>query len=316
MATATGRLEQDALSTLLSVDDHALSHDDDVPSPRVTSAAAAGVHSKLRPWAARTAEATATAKIRASNSTQMNKQPEVALIELAMVGPGKRGKQGDKKPRAISRTNVDVAAVREAPPLPLLRVAVAAETAGPVAGEESDDSQLESSDQENDRRSGGGLFAPFEGNSASAAKKELAARGGITVDKLHRLRREASSSPGHVTDKILFGTAAAGLTLPDMIKTVTRSETQGGGDSDDDGMNNLKHMMQRAEIGILPLAARSSADALPDSVSMSAGFGVKVLPLTTHSLQVGFGSAITAHRLVPLPDRSTGGTVQQGCGAI
>ena len=111
--------------------------------------------------------------------------------------------------------------------------------------------------------------------------------------------------------------------------------------------------MQRAEIGILPLAARSSADALPDSVSMSAGFGVKVmrklytilivsahclelrlsalyipsyfirhfrfcqvLPLTTHSLQVGFGSAITAHRLVPLPDRSTGGTVQQGCGAI
>lgn len=251
MATATGRLEQDALSTLLSVDDHALSHDDDVPSPRVTSAAAAGVHSKLRPWAARTAEATATAKIRASNSTQvskhqhirlrslfanlippfqMNKQPEVALIELAMVGPGKRGKHGDKKPRAISRTNVDVAAVREAPPLPLLRVAVAAETAGPVAGEESDDSQLESSDQENDRRSGGGLFAPFEGNSASAAKKELAARGGITVDKLHRLRREASSSPGHVSDKILFGTAAAGLTLPDMIKTVTRSETQGGGD--------------------------------------------------------------------------------------
>jgi hypothetical protein len=42
-------------------------------------------------------------------------------------------------------------------------------------------------------------------------------------------------------------------------------------------MHNLKHMMQRAEIGILPLAARSSADAQPDYVSVSAGFGVKVM---------------------------------------
>ena len=70
---ATGRLEQDALSTLLSVDDHASSHDDDAPSPRVANAAV-GMHSKLRPWAARTAEANATAKIRASNLTQVAAQ--------------------------------------------------------------------------------------------------------------------------------------------------------------------------------------------------------------------------------------------------
>jgi hypothetical protein len=69
---STGRLEQDALSSLLSVDDHASPRDDDVPSPRVAAnAAASATHHKLRPWAARTAEANATAKIRASNLTQV-----------------------------------------------------------------------------------------------------------------------------------------------------------------------------------------------------------------------------------------------------
>ena len=53
----------------------------------------------------------------------MNKQPEIALVELAMAGPGKR-KQGDKKPRAISRST-DVAAVRDVL-LPHIRPALVA----------------------------------------------------------------------------------------------------------------------------------------------------------------------------------------------
>ena len=46
--------------------------------------------------------------------------------------------------------------------------------------------------------------------------------------------------------------------------------------SDEDGVNNLKHMMQRAEIGLLPLAARASADGPPDAASGAAGLGLKV----------------------------------------
>jgi hypothetical protein len=67
---ALARSEQDAVTMLLSFDDGLLSRDDDVPSPRLPSAAAAG-SSKLRPWAARAAESSATAKIRASNLTQV-----------------------------------------------------------------------------------------------------------------------------------------------------------------------------------------------------------------------------------------------------
>lgn len=44
--------------------------------------------------------------------------------------------------------------------------------------------------------------------------------------------------------------------------------------SDDDGANNLKHMMQRAEIGLLPLAARTSADGHSDAGG--AGLSLKV----------------------------------------
>ena len=79
---AAVRSEHDALASLLSVDDHASSRDDDVPSPRVSSNAAAGVNSKLRPWAARTAEATATAKIRASNLTQVVYSTAISLFLL------------------------------------------------------------------------------------------------------------------------------------------------------------------------------------------------------------------------------------------
>ena len=46
--------------------------------------------------------------------------------------------------------------------------------------------------------------------------------------------------------------------------------------SDEDGVNNLKHMMQRAEIGLLPLAARASADGPPDAAAGAAGLGLKV----------------------------------------
>ena len=162
----------------------------------------------------------------------MNKQPEIALVELAMAGPGKR-KQGDKKPRAISRST-DVAAVRDVllpQPLPLVLLA---DSACPRAEEESDDSQLESSDQESDRRASRGMLAP-SGGAAHAVKNEFVSRGGITADKLHRVRRDASasSSPGRAGDKMIFGTAAGGVTLPAMIKTVTRSGTHGGGAEDD-----------------------------------------------------------------------------------
>jgi hypothetical protein len=163
----------------------------------------------------------------------MNKQPEVALIELAMAGPGKRGKQGDKKPRAVSRS-ADVAAVRDVlPPQPLPFV-MSANSACMLAGEESDDSQLESSDQENDRRGSRGMLGP-SGGPAHTVKNEFVLRGGITADKLHRMRRDASasSSPGRASDKMMFGTAAGGVTLPAMIKTVTRSGSHGGGGEDD-----------------------------------------------------------------------------------
>lgn len=46
--------------------------------------------------------------------------------------------------------------------------------------------------------------------------------------------------------------------------------------SDEDGVNNLKQMMQRAEIGLLPLAARSSADGPADASAGAAGLGLKV----------------------------------------
>jgi hypothetical protein len=46
--------------------------------------------------------------------------------------------------------------------------------------------------------------------------------------------------------------------------------------SDEDGVNNLKQMMQRAEIGLLPLATRSSADAPLDPSVGAAGLGLKV----------------------------------------
>jgi hypothetical protein len=246
---SAGRLEQEALSSLLSVDDHASSHDDDVLSPRVANSAASAIHNKLRPWAARAVEATATAKIRASNLTQvkgatihrgsgahvtplsqMNKQPEIALVELAMAGPGKRGKQGDKKPRTVSRST-DIVPVRETPPLPPRRVAVSAESAVTRAAEDSDDSQLESSDQESDRRANRGMLLPLGLDQAHATRIEPVARGGIAAEKLHRVRQDASasSSPGRVSDKLPFGVAAGGITLPAMIKTVTRSSLHGGG---------------------------------------------------------------------------------------
>jgi hypothetical protein len=68
---ALARSEQDALTTLLSFDDCVSSRDDDVPSPRVPAAATGGGSSKLRPWAARAGDSSATAKIRASNLTQV-----------------------------------------------------------------------------------------------------------------------------------------------------------------------------------------------------------------------------------------------------
>lgn len=254
---SNGRLEQDALSSLLSVDDRVSSRDDDAPSPRVANAAASGIHNKLRPWAARSAEATATAKIRASNLNQVitaaltracaqavapacnlsnlfqvNKQPEVALVELAMAGPGKRGKQADKKPRAISRST-DIVTVREVP-LPQPRVAPAMASAAVGAGQDSDDSQLESSDQESDRRAGRDAVVPLGGGLTQASRIEPVARGGITAEKLHRVRKDASASdsPGRVSDKMPFGVAAGGAMLPAMIKTVTRSCSHGAGADD------------------------------------------------------------------------------------
>jgi hypothetical protein len=160
----------------------------------------------------------------------MNKQPEIALVELAMAGPGKRGKQGDKKPRTVSRST-DIVPVRETPPLPPRRVAVSAESAVTRAAEDSDDSQLESSDQESDRRANRGMLLPLGLDQAHATRIEPVARGGIAAEKLHRVRQDASasSSPGRVSDKLPFGVAAGGITLPAMIKTVTRSSSHGGG---------------------------------------------------------------------------------------
>jgi hypothetical protein len=70
------------------------------------------------------------------------------------------------------------------------------------------------------------------GDSAPAAKNEFVARGGITVDKLHRLRRDTSvqHSPGRLNDKMITAISSGGVTLPAMIKTVTRSSSHGGGD--------------------------------------------------------------------------------------
>jgi hypothetical protein len=157
----------------------------------------------------------------------MNKQPEIALVELAMAGPGKRGKQGDKKPRAVSRST-DIIAVRDAPPPPP-RVTLSAASAAVCAELDSDDSQLESSDQESDRRAGRGMVGFSGGDLAQVIRVEPVARGGITAEKLHRVRKDASasSSPGRVSDKMPFGVAAGGITLPAMIKTVTRSALPG-----------------------------------------------------------------------------------------
>jgi hypothetical protein len=103
--------------------------------------------------------------------------------------------------------------------------------------------------------------------------------------------------------------------------------------------------MQRAEVGLLPHAARTSADGPLDSLG-AAGLGLKVqkrhrafvalrqslvctspcrmrqlanlwseqvLPMTTHSIQVGQGLATNVvHRLLPLPDRGGGGSLHQG----
>ena len=159
----------------------------------------------------------------------MNKQPEIALVELAMAGPGKRGKQGDKKSRTVSRST-DVIAVRDAPPPPP-RVALAAVAAAVGAGDDSDDSQLESSYQESDRRAGRGMVGPSGGGLAQVNRVDPVARGGITAEKLHRVRKDASASnsPGRVSDKMPFGVAAGGVTLPAMIKTVTRNSSQGAG---------------------------------------------------------------------------------------
>jgi len=170
---------------------------------------------------------------------QVNKQPEAALIELAMVGPGKRGKQGDKKPpaRAGSRST-DAAAdrVREAPPpMPLRSVVAAASTGAGGRNEDSDDSQLESSDQESDRRASRG------GGGAGGAGEALGdgldvVRGGITVDKLHRVRKEASAShsPGRISGSMMSGTSAGGIgTLPAMFKTVTRGNAMSARAADD-----------------------------------------------------------------------------------
>ena len=107
--------------------------------------------------------------------------------------------------------------------------------------------------------------------------------------------------------------------------------------SDDDGVNNLKSMMQRAEIGLLPLA-RTSTDGHSDAAGGGGGLSLKarnacvlcahsprfpytplpprhpqVLPMTTHSLHVSQGSApVLAHRLLPLPDRSGAAPPQAG----
>lgn len=104
-------------------------------------------------------------------------------------------------------------------------------------------------------------------------------------------------------------------------------------------------MMQRAEVGLLPHAARTSADGPLESLG-AAGLGLKVrkwrrafvawrqslvctcpshmrqpsnvwfeqvLPMTTHSIQVGQGlAANVVHRLLPLPDRGGGGSLHQG----
>ena len=104
--------------------------------------------------------------------------------------------------------------------------------------------------------------------------------------------------------------------------------------------------MQRAEVGLLPNAARTSADGLPEALG-AAALGLKVLkhrqlfalkghllictlwsrasglypklcfeqvlPMTTHCIQVGQGLAANlVHRLVPLPDRTSGGSLHQG----
>jgi hypothetical protein len=170
---------------------------------------------------------------------QMNKQPEIALIELAMAGPGRRGKQGDKKPpaRAGSRSN-DVVAdrAREALPPPPPRSIAAAASLSAGGGEDSDDSQLESSDQESDRRASRGAA-----EAAGAALRPLGdgrdvMRGGITVDKLHRVRRDASAShsPGRINGSMLPGMAAGGIgALPAMYKTASRTSSlsnRGAGD--------------------------------------------------------------------------------------
>jgi hypothetical protein len=46
--------------------------------------------------------------------------------------------------------------------------------------------------------------------------------------------------------------------------------------SDDENVENLKHMMQRAEVGLLPLAVRSSGDGSSDAAAGAAGLGLKV----------------------------------------
>ena len=61
-------------------------------------------------------------------------------------------------------------------------------------------------------------------------------RGGITVDKLHRVRKEASAShsPGRISGSMMSGTSAGGIgTLPAMFKTVTRGNAMSARAADD-----------------------------------------------------------------------------------